>query len=88
MIQVEDRERIRRAYFEEHKSIREIAKEGHHARATVRAALRDEPAIPAYTLTVSRVAPKLGEYKAQIEKLLGENAKLPRKQRYTAHTIY
>ena len=36
MIQVEDRERIRRAYFEEHKSIREIAKEGHHARATVR----------------------------------------------------
>lgn len=88
MIQVEDREVIRRAYFDEHKSIRKIAAEGHHARDTVRAALRDEPAIPAYTLTVPRAAPKLGAYKAKIEELLGQNAELPRKQRYTAHTIY
>jgi transposase len=88
MIQVEERESIRRAYFDEHKSIRRIAAEGHYARATVRAALQDEPVIPAYTLAAPRTAPKLGEYKAQIEVLLGENAELPRKQRYTAHTIY
>ncbi len=88
MIQVDERESIRRAYFDEHKSIRRIAAEGHYARATVRAALKAEPGIPAYTLTAPRVAPKLGEYKTQIEKLLSENATLPRKQRYTAHTIY
>lgn len=88
MIQVEDRESIRRAYFDEHKSIRKIAAEGHYARHTVRAALRDEPAIPTYTLTAPRAAPKLGAYKAKIEELLGQNAELPRKQRYTAHTIY
>ena len=88
MIQVEDRESIRRAYFDEHKSIRRIAAEGHYARHTVRAALRDEPAIPTYILTAPRAAPKLGAYKAKIEELLGQNAELPRKQRYTAHTIY
>ena len=88
MIQVEDRESIRRAYFDEHKSIRKIAAEGHYARHTVRAALRDEPAIPTYTLTAPRAAPKLGAYKAKIEELLGKNAELPRKQRYNAHTIY
>jgi hypothetical protein len=45
MIQVEDREVIRRAYFAEHKSIRAIAKELGHGRDTVAAALVAEPAI-------------------------------------------
>jgi transposase len=88
MIQVEDREAIRRAYFDEHRSIRAIAKALHHARETISAALVDEPTLPQYTLTVPREAPQLGKFKAQIEQLLAESATLPRKQRYTAHKIY
>ena len=45
MISVNDRECIRRAYFVEHKSIREIAREFGHSRKTVRKALETaEPA--------------------------------------------
>ncbi len=39
MIQVEDREQIRRAYFIDGKSIRQIAKELGHSRPTVRQAI-------------------------------------------------
>ena len=62
MIQVEDREQIRRAYFVEGKSIRQIARELGHSRPTVRQAIESaEPS--AYTLTVARPAPVLGPYK-------------------------
>ena len=88
MIQVEDRELIRRAYFDEHKSIRAIAKELGHGRDTVAAALVAEPVVPRYRLSGPRAAPKLGEFKTEIERLVIENASQPRKQRYTAHKIY
>jgi transposase len=87
MITVENREHIRRAYFIENKSIRAIARELGCSRKTVRKAL--ESAEPGeYTLGVSREAPVLGEYKAHIERLLEQNATMPRKQRYTTHKIY
>ena len=63
MIQVETREEIRRAYFIEHQSIRHIARELGHSRATVREAV--ESAEPnQYTLKQSRPAPVLGPYQA------------------------
>lgn len=87
MITVEKREQIRRAYFLEEKSIRKIAHEMRCSRDTVNKAIASaEPA--AYTLTVSRTAPVLGPYKAQIDELLAENERLPRKQRYTSHKIF
>jgi transposase len=87
MIQVEEREQIRRAYFVEHKSIRAIARELKHSRRTVREALHSaEPRV--YTLKASRPAPVLGLFKPEIDRLLDENTKLPRKQRYTAHKIF
>jgi transposase len=87
MISVEQRERIRRAYFVEGKSIRQIARELKCSRPTVRKAIGSpEPA--AYTLTISRPAPVLGPYKERIKELLAENQRLPRKQRYTGHKIY
>jgi len=87
MISVEDRERIRRAYFIEDKSIRQIARELRHSRKTVRKAIESaEPAT--YTLRSPRQAPVLGPYKARIDELLEENERLPRKQRYTGHKIY
>ena len=87
MIQVEDREVIRQAYFVEHKSIRTIADELHHSRRSIRAALLDAVPKP-YALKTGRPAPRLGEFKELIAQLLTESAKWPRKQRYTGHTLY
>jgi transposase len=87
MITVEDREKLRRAYFIEHKSIRQIAREYHCSRTTVCAAI--ESAEPGqYMLRAPRSAPVLGPYKARIAQLLVENERLPRKQRYTGRKIY
>jgi len=87
MIKVDEREQIRRAYYLEHKSIRQIAKELHHARDTVKQAVSS--ATPRqYTPQAPRAAPVLGPYHAQIEALLAENEHLPRKQHYTGHQIY
>ena len=87
MISVTDRENIRRAYFIEQKSIREIAKALGHSRKTVRKAIVS-PEPEQYTLGEKRDAPVLGPYKAHIDQLLAENTKLPRKQRYTTHKIF
>lgn len=87
MISVEDRERIRRAYFTEKKSQRQIAKELGHSRKTVRKALESaEPS--SYRIRKPREAPVLGPYKGRIDEILEENEQLPRKQRYTGHRIY
>ena len=87
MISVEDREQIRRAYFIDKLSLRQIAKHLHVSRKTVRKAI--EAAEPAtYTLSEPRLAPTLGPYKQRIDDLLTENERLPRKQRYTSHKIF
>jgi len=87
MITVEQREQIRRAYLIEHKSIRQIAKELHCGRHTIREAIESAEA-KVYTLSEPRPAPKLGTHKARIDALLAENEQLPAKQRYTSETIY
>jgi transposase len=87
MISVEKREQIRRAYFNENKSIRAIARELKCSRRTVEKAIASaEPS--AYSLRVPRSAPVLGPYKERIDAKLAENERLPRKQRYTARRIY
>lgn len=87
MIKVDQREKIRRAYFIESKSIRQIARELRHSRDTVKQAI--ESAEPkTYTMKTSRPAPILGPYRARIKELLAENEKLPPKQRYTGHKIF
>lgn len=87
MIRVEEREKIRRAYFIEDKSMREISRELGHSRSTVKKALEGAEAV-AYTLKQPRAAPVLGPYKTQIDELLAANEELPRKQRYTSKKIY
>ena len=87
MVSVEERERIRRAYFIEGMSIRAIARTFRHGRRVVREAL--ESAEPTkYSLEKPRKAPVLGPYKARIDELMEESKRLPRKQRYTARKIY
>jgi len=83
---VEDKEAIRRAFYIEGKSIREIAREMHHSRKTVRKALAAAEA-ETYTLTEPRPAPVLGPFKARIDALLAENGNAPRKQRYTGERL-
>jgi hypothetical protein len=48
MIIVEDYEAIRRAYYLEKKSIRQIAREQHHSRRTIRKALQQVHPHPYY----------------------------------------
>ena len=87
MIQVDEREKIRRAYFLEGKSMRQIAKEQRHSRTTVKKAIESAEE-ESYTLQQPREAPVLGPYMARIDELLAENERLPRKQRYTGFKIY
>lgn len=87
MISVEDREVIRRAYFVDKKSLRQIAGELKVARKTVRKAIESAEA-ESYTLSAPRDAPILGPYRQRVDELLAENEKMPLKQRYTGHKIF
>lgn len=87
MLNVLDYERIRQAYYNQGKSMREIEREYGHSYWTIRKAL-EKPEPSGYQLGQAKVAPVLGPYHAQIEQLLAENVKLPRKQRYTSKKIY
>jgi transposase len=87
MLTVKQWEQIRRAHHVEGQSIREIARTTGLARRTVKKmAASEEP--PQYRRRQEREAHKLGPYKERIQELLAQNKTLPRKQRWTAPTIY
>lgn len=87
MLSVEHCEAIRRAYYVEQKSVRQIARELRCSRKTVDKALAS--ATPAtYTRTVPYASPKLGPFKQRIAELLAEREQQPPKQRYTSTRIY
>ena len=87
MITVEEREAIRRAYYLEGKSKRQIAREHNHSRKTVDKAVDNQPPQP-YRLTKAKPSPVFGPYRARADELLAENAHLPPKQHYTGHKLY
>ena len=87
MIQVEEKERIRRKYFNERQSIREIAKEMHHSRKTVKKAILDS-SVPEYHLTSPRKSPVMDPFKTIIERWIEKDKNQPKKQRHTAHRIF
>jgi len=84
---VEDYEQIRKAYYLEGLSIREISRRFRHSRRLIRKAI-DQAQPEGYRLQQERPAPVLAPYKPRIDALIVESAQLPRKQRYTAHKIY
>lgn len=87
VLKVDQREQIRRAYFIDHKSVRQIAREQRHSRRTIRSALED--AGPGrYTLAVPRQRPVLGRFIGVIDQWLEDDKTSPPKQRHTAHRIY
>ena len=87
MITVQEREAIRRAYYLDGKSKRQIAREQGHSRKTIDKAVTNQPPQP-YQLTTSKPAPVFGPFRARADELLTENAHLPAKQQYSAHKIY
>jgi transposase len=87
MLSVEQREAIRRAYYVDKKSVRQIARELHCSRKTVDKAL-DSAQVTTYTRTVPYASPKLGPFKARLAELLAEREQQPRKQRYTSTKLY
>src|SRR6266567_671588 len=87
MIIVEDYEAIRRAYYLEKKSIRQIAREQHHSRRTIRKAIGKVQPQP-YQLRHPKSAPIFGSFQHRVDELLTTNKTLPPKQRYTTHKIY
>ena len=87
MLKVEQIERIRRKYYIEKKSMRQIAKELGHGRETVRRAI-DQAEPGGSKPRQKRTAPKIGPHQERIDELVKENEHLPRKQRYTWQGIY
>lgn len=87
MLKVDKIEQIRRAYYVEGKSMRQIAREYQHSRHTIQKAVAS-PEERTYKLKVPREAPVLGPYKKRIEELLAQNEQLPGKHRLTGHRIY
>jgi transposase len=87
MLTVEQKEVIRRDFFLHRKSMRQIARERHISRKTIRKAVYD-PGIPVYTR--SRPAPKgsIGPFVEVIWQWLQEDKRRPTKQRHTARRIF
>jgi transposase len=89
LLPVEERERIRRAYHVERKSIRQVARETGHCRDAIRRAIDESP--PEMTRShypESRPSPIFGPFQSRIDILLTQSEQLPRKQRYTTHRIF
>jgi len=87
VLNVDQKEQIRRAYFSEGQSIRRIARERHHDRRTVRAAIRDGGP-SRYKLTHSRLRPVLGPFVVVIDEWLAGDQFSPPKQHHTSRRIY
>jgi len=87
LIQVEEKETIRRLYFIEGWSMRRIARERRHSRHTVRRVLED-PGPPVYRRQSPRPRPVLGRFLGIIDRWLEEDRQRPPKQRHTARRIH
>jgi transposase len=87
MLSETERERIRRAFYLDGKSIRQLAREEGRCRQTIRQALSPD-CTKLTTPTRSYPAPVFGPYQRRVEALLQQNERLPLKQRYTARRIF
>jgi transposase len=87
MLNETDREKIRRAFYLDRKSIRQLAKEERRGRRTIRRVLSSSVASPG-PRTRLQPAPVFGPYQRRVEVLLSQNEQLPSKQRYTSHRIF
>jgi transposase len=87
MLTVEEKEVIRRDYFIHRKSMRQIARERHHSRKTIRKAIYD-PGIPVYKRSVPAPKRTIGPLVEVIQQWLQEDQQRPATQRHTARRIF
>lgn len=87
MIGVEEKEQIRRAYFVEKKSKRQIGRERQHTWKTIDKALTNAGS-EVYHLSRARVRPVIADYEDIIAAILETDKQAPRKQRHTARRIF
>ena len=74
---------IRRAYFEQHRPIKEIVRTLSVSRATVRKVIRSQKTEFKYAREV-QPTPKLGEWVEVLTEILDKESKLPKRERRPA----
>jgi transposase len=87
MIGVDMIGRIRRAYFDQHRPIKEIVRTLAVSRATVRKVVRGQATEFKYERGV-QPAPKLGEWVEDLTAILEREAKLPRRERRSTQRLF
>jgi transposase len=87
MIGVDTIGEIRRAYFEEHRPIKEIVRTLSVSRATVRKVVRSHKTEHRYERAV-QPTPKLGEWVAVLTAILEKEAGLPRRERRSTQRLF
>lgn len=78
---------IRRAYFEQHRAIKEIVRTLSVSRATVRKVIRSRRTEFKYERTV-QPTPKLGVWVDVLTELLEREAKLPKRERRSTQRLF
>jgi transposase len=79
--------RVRREYFVRGKSIKEIVRELHVSRNTVRKIIRSEETAFEYERSV-QPQPKIGAWREDLDRLLATNAARPRRERLTLLRVF
>jgi transposase len=87
MIGVDVIGKIRRAYFDQHRPIKEIVRMLSVSRATVRKVIRGRSTEFKYERGV-QPAPKLGEWVAVLTEILEQESKLPRRERRSTQRLF
>lgn len=87
MLDVKEKEQIRRAVLVDGKSQRQVAAETGHSRNTIRKMLGSSD-VPTYHHGRSRTSPVLGPFKQQLAAWVAEDAQKPKKKRRTARRMY
>src|SRR5471032_3472474 len=78
---------IRRAYFEQHRSIKEIVRTLSVSRATVRKVVRSHQTEFKYERGV-QPAPKIGAWVEVLTEILEQEAKLPKRERRSTQRLF
>ena len=78
---------IRRAFFEQRRSIKEISRDLRVSRTTVRKVVRSDKTAFKYVREV-QPAPKLGEWIGPLTEILEEEAALPKRERRSTQRLF
>ena len=87
MLVVETIAKIRRAYFVQDKSIKQICRELRVSRNTVRKVIRSDATEFSYDRTI-QPRPQIDPWRSKLDEMLAENAKRSKRERLTLIRIY